>query len=157
MWQFGWMVNLIPDSILIWVYYIILGLGIACYVASKLVSWIPMMGQYKFPVEVIGVVLLVVGSYFYGGYGTEMSWRERVKELEGKVAEAQKKADDTTAKVEIKVVERIKVVEKKVEVVKLQIEKDKEIINADCKVNETAIKDYNAAIADPDDIKGEKK
>lgn len=115
------------------------------------------MGQYKFPVEVIGVVLLVVGSYFYGGYGTEMSWRERVKELEGKVAEAQKKADDTTAKVEIKVVERIKVVEKKVEVVKLQIEKDKEIINADCKVNETAIKDYNAAIADPDDIKGEKK
>jgi hypothetical protein len=157
MWQFGWMVNLIPDSILIWVYYIILGLGIACYIASKLVSWIPMMGQYKFPVEVIGVVLLVVGSYFYGGYGTEMSWRERVKELEGKVAEAQKKADDTTAKVEIKVVERIKVVEKKVEVVKLQIEKDKEIINADCKVNETAIKDYNAAIADPDDIKGEKK
>jgi hypothetical protein len=157
MWQFGWMVNLIPDSILIWVYYIILGLGIACYVASKLVSWIPMMGQYKFPVEVIGVVLLVVGSYFYVGYGTEMSWRERVKELEGKVAEAQKKADDTTAKVEIKVVERIKVVEKKVEVVKLQIEKDKEIINADCKVNETAIKDYNAAIADPDDIKGEKK
>ena len=157
MWQFGWMVNLIPDSILIWVYYIILGLGVACYVASKLVAWIPMMGQYKFPVEVVGVVLLVIGSYFYGGYGTEMSWRERVKELEGKVTAAEKKSDEATAKVEIKVVERIKVVEKKVEVVKLQIEKDKEIINADCKVNETAIKDYNAAIADPDDAVKEKK
>jgi hypothetical protein len=157
MWQFGWMASLIPDSILIWVYYIILGLGVACYIASKLVAWLPFMGQYKFPVEVIGVALLVIGSYFYGGYGTEMSWRERVKELQGKVSEAEKKADEATARVEIKVVERIKIVEKKVEVVKLQIEKDKEIINADCKVNDTAVKDYNAAIADPDDAKKEKK
>jgi len=157
MWQFSWIFSLIPDSILIWIYYIILAAGVGCYIASKLVKLIPFMGQYKFPVELVGVVLLVLGSYFYGGYGTELSWRDRVKEMQGKVDAAEQKANEATSKVEIKVVEKIKYIDRKVEVVKTQIVKDKELINAECKVSDVAIKDYNSAIADPDDAKKESK
>ena len=115
------------------------------------------MGQYKFPVELVGVVLLVVGSYFYGGYGTEMSWRERVKEMQGKVDAAEQKSADATSQVETKIITQIKYVEKRVEVVKTQIAKDKSAIDENCKINDIAIKDYNAAIADPDDAKKETK
>jgi hypothetical protein len=155
MWQISWMLSLIPDSIFVWITYILMGLGAGLYVASKMVKWIPMMGQYKFPAELTGVAALVFGAYLFGSYGNEMVWRARVEEMKAKVAEAEKKAEEASARVEIQVVEKVKVVEKKVEVVREKIIKDKEIINKDCKINDTAIEDYNKAIADPAD--GEKK
>jgi hypothetical protein len=151
--QLHWMFSLIPDDFLVWVYYLLTGAGVALYIASKLVNLIPMMGQYKFPVELVGVTILVAGSYLLGGYGTEMSWRERVKELQAKVAEAEQKSEKVNTIIQTKVVTKIQVVEKQVEVVRTQIQKDKEIINADCKIPDIAIIDYNKAIADPSEEK----
>jgi len=59
--QFGWMLSLIPDSLFVWIYYAFTIVGVSLYIASKLVTWIPMMGQYKLPAELVGVVLLVIG------------------------------------------------------------------------------------------------
>jgi len=151
--QIGWLLSLLPDSIFILIYYIMLALGVGLYVASKMVKWIPMMGQYKLPAELIGVVLLVVGSYFYGGYGVQSAWNARVKELEEKVKAAEAKSQEVNTVIQTKVVERVKLVEKKVEVVKTIIEKDKEAINAECKVPEIAVIDYNKAVADPTEEK----
>ena len=153
MWQFQWMLSLIPDNILIWIYYLFTGAGFTLYIASKLVKWIPLMGQYKFPAEVAGVVVLCGGCYLLGGYGVEMSWRDRVKELQAKVAAAEEKSQQVNTVIQTKIVERVKIVEKKVEVVRTQIEKDKAVINADCKVPEIAVVDYNKAIADPEEEK----
>jgi len=153
MGQLHWMFSLIPDDFLVWVYYLLTGAGVVLYIASKLVNLIPMMGQYKFPVELIGVTILVAGSYLLGGYGTEMSWRERVKELQAKVVEAEQKSEKVNTVIQTKVVTKIQVVEKQVEVVRTQIQKDKEIINADCKIPDIAIIDYNKAIADPSEEK----
>lgn len=155
MWQIQWMFSLLPDSIFVWITYILMALGGGLYVASKLVRWIPMMSQYKLPAELIGVVALVFGAYLFGGYGNEMVWRARVEEMKAKVVEAEKKAEEATARVEIQVVEKVKVVEKKVEVVREKIIRDKEIINKGCTINDAAIENYNNAIADP--LDGEKK
>jgi hypothetical protein len=126
-----------------------LTLGVGLYVASKLVKWIPMMGQYKLPAELVGVVLLVVGAYFYGGHGVQSAWLARVAELEAKLKVAEEKSQQVNTVIQTKVVERVKVVEKKVEVVRVEIEKQKEIINAECKINDVAIDLYNKAVADP--------
>ena len=82
-----------------------------------------------------------------------MSWRDRVKELQAKVAAAEEKSQQVNTVIQTKIVERVKIVEKKVEVVRTQIEKDKAVINADCKVPEIAVVDYNKAIADPEEEK----
>ena len=112
--QIGWMLSLIPDSFFVWITYILFGIGGMLYTASKLVVWIPMIGQYKLPAELVGVVLLVVGSYLFGSYGTEMSWRERVKELEAKVKIAEEKSQQVNTVIETKVVTKIKVVKENV-------------------------------------------
>jgi hypothetical protein len=112
--QLGWMFSLIPDSLFVWITYILFGIGIALYVASKLVVWIPMMGQYKLPAELVGVVFLVVGSYMFGSYGTEMTWRNRVAELEAKVKVAEEKSQQVNTVIETKIVEKIKVVKENV-------------------------------------------
>jgi hypothetical protein len=114
MGQIGWMLSLIPDSLFVWIYYIILTAGVAFYVASKLVTWIPMMGQYKLPAELVGVVLLVVGAYFYGGHGVHQAWLAKVAELEAKVKIAEEKSQQVNTVIETKVVTKIKVVKENV-------------------------------------------
>lgn len=147
--QIHWMLSLIPDSILIWIYYLLLTAGVSLYIASKLVKWIPMMGQYKLPAEIVGVIVLCLSCWLLGGYGVEKMWRERVAEMESKVKKAEEQSREVNTVIQTKVVERVKLVEKKVEVVKTIIEKDKELINAECKVPEIAVIDYNKAVADP--------
>ena len=129
-----------------------LSAGIVLYIASKLVTWIPMMGQYRLPAEVVGVVLLVVGAFFYGGHGVQKAWLERVAELEAKVKAAESKSQIVNTVIQTKIVERVKIVEKKVEVVKKEIEIQREVINAECKINDVAIELYNKAISDPTEI-----
>jgi hypothetical protein len=114
MWQLGWIFSLIPDSLFVWLYYILLTAGVVFYVASKLVKWIPMMGQYKLPAELVGVVLLVVGAYFYGGHSVQSAWLARVAELEAKVKVAEEKSQQVNTVIETRVVEKIKVVKENV-------------------------------------------
>ena len=112
--QLGWMFSLIPDNLFVWIYYILLTAGLLFYVASKLVTWIPMMGQYKLPVELAGVVLLVVGAYFYGGYSVQSAWLARVAELEAKVKAAEEQSQKVNTVIQEKVVTKIKVVKENV-------------------------------------------
>ena len=112
--QFGWIVSFIPDSLFVWIYYAFTIAGVSLYIGSKLVTWIPMMGQYKLPAELVGVVLLVIGSYLFGSYGTEMAWRERVAELEAKVKVAEEKSQQVNTVIETKIVTKVKVIKENV-------------------------------------------
>ena len=114
MWQIQWVLALIPDSFFLWITYLLIAVGVGLYVASKLVTWIPLISQYKLPAELVGVILLVVGSYFFGSHGTEMAWRERVRELEAKVKVAEEKSQQVNTVIETKIVEKIKVVKENV-------------------------------------------
>ena len=114
MGQIGWMLSLIPDTLFIWIYYIMLTLGVGLYIASKLVKWLPMMGQYKLPAELVGVVLLVVGAYFYGGHSVQSAWLARVAELEAKVKIAEEKSQQVNTVIETKIVTKVKVIKENV-------------------------------------------
>jgi hypothetical protein len=108
------MLSLIPDSIFVWIYYVMLTIGVGLYVASKLVKWIPMMGQYKLPTELVGVLLLVVGAYLCGGYGVQQAWTARVAELEAKVKAAEEQSQKVNTVIQDRVVTKIKVVKENV-------------------------------------------
>ena len=112
--QIGWMLSLIPDNIFVWIYYLMLTIGVGLYVASKLVKWIPMMGQYKLPTELVGVLLLVVGAYLCGGYGVQQAWTARVAELEAKVKAAEEQSQKVNTVIQDRVVTKIKVVKENV-------------------------------------------
>ena len=114
MGQIGWMLSLITDTLFIWIYYIMLTLGVGLYIASKLVKWLPMMGQYKLPAELVGVVLLVVGAYFYGGHSVQSAWLARVAELEAKVKIAEEKSQQVNTVIETKIVTKVKVIKENV-------------------------------------------
>lgn len=114
MGQIGWMLSLIPDSIFVWIYYIFAVIGVSLYIGSKLVKWIPMMGQYKLPAELVGVLLLVVSAYLCGSYSVQQAWLARVAELEAKVKTAEEQSQKVNTVIQEKVVTQIKVVKENV-------------------------------------------
>jgi hypothetical protein len=110
MWQLQWMLQLIPDSLFVWITYLLFAVGLLLYVASKLVTWIPLMGRYRLPAELAGVVALVVAAYFYGG----VSYREMIAEMKERVRIAEEKSQQVNTVIETKVVEKIKVIKENV-------------------------------------------
>jgi hypothetical protein len=114
MWQIQWVLSLIPDSFFLWITYILIAIGVGLYVISKLVTWLPLIAQYKLPAELSGVLLLVIGSFLFGSYGTEMIWRERVAELEAKVKAAEEQSQKVNTVIQEKVITKIKVVKENV-------------------------------------------
>ena len=110
MWQIQWLLQLIPDGIFVWLTYLLFGAGVLLYVASKLVSWIPLMGQYRLPAELIGVVALVIAAYFYGG----ISYREQIAEMKQRVKIAEERSQQVNTVIETKIIEKVKVVKQNV-------------------------------------------
>jgi hypothetical protein len=110
MWQIQWLLQLIPDGIFVWLTYLLFAAGIILYVASKLVSWIPLMGRYRLPAELAGVAALVVAAYFYGGMG----YREMVAEMKQRVQIAEEKSQQVNTVIETKIIEKVKVVKENV-------------------------------------------
>ena len=110
MWQIQWLLQLIPDSIFVWITYLLFGAGVLLYVASKLVAWIPLMGQYRLPAEVVGIVALVIAAYFYGG----VSYREQIAEMKQRVRIAEEQSQQVNTVIETKIIEKVKVVKENV-------------------------------------------
>ena len=142
MWQIQWLLQLVPDSIFVWLTYLLFGAGLVLYVASKLVSWIPLMGQYRFPAELAGVLALVIAAYFYGG----VSYREQIAEMKQRVRIAEEKSQQVNTVIETKIIEKVKVVKQNVYITRESV---KEVagqqLDAQCSLPRSTISLHNSA------------
>lgn len=141
-----WLLHLLPDSFLIYVINGICVAGLVATVFGFFLGWVPFVGRWKLPLQLLGIALLVAGVYFKGGYSTEMEWRARVAEVEKKVAVAEAKAKKANSQVQTKIVTKIVKIKEKQQVVKERIQQNKEVINKDCKLSDEAISIYNSSI-----------
>lgn len=150
-----WIIDFLPS----WIFYATLVMGVVGIGLSYFLGAIPIINKYKLPLQIVSIFIAVISVWYIGGNTVEEKWLDRVKELELKVAEAEVKSTKVNTVIQQKVVTKIKVVKEKVEVVKREIQIQKEIINADCKLSDTAIDLYNKAVAEPTEEKhvGDKK
>lgn len=108
-----WMLSFIPDSFLIWAVNTILVAGLIGTFSSYVIRFIPPLIPYSSLLRIVGIVLLVVGVYFRGGYGVEMEWRAKVEEMKLEIAKKEKESAEVSEKVVTKYVERVTVVKEK--------------------------------------------
>ena len=141
-----WLLHFLPNSFLIWVINIACIAGLSMTVLGFFFGWIPLVSRYKTPLQIFGIIILTVGVYWKGGYSTEMEWRARVAEVEAKVKVAEAKAKEANTKVQEKIVTKIVKIKEKAEMAKEGIRRNKEKINADCKLSDEAVAAYNQSI-----------
>lgn len=140
-----WMLSFLPDSFLIWVINAILLTGVVGLVASFFTKYIPFISQYKLPLQLISIVLLVAGVYFRGGYDTEMDWRKKVSDLEEKVKVSEQQSKEANVKIKTVIVEKTKLIREQQVVYKERIKEVEKKIDAQCKVLPEAVDILNQA------------
>jgi hypothetical protein len=147
MWQIQWMLSLLPE----WFWTTLLIAGLVGLLASFILKRIPFISQYRYPIQIVGIIFTFVGVYYQGGIDNEAKWQARVKEMEEKVAAAQAESAEANKAVETKVVTKTKVVKEKGQVIYQYIDrevvKDKEVIKfvESCPIPAVIINTLNAA------------
>ena len=89
-----WMLSFIPDAWLHLAVIYVLFAGVGLYALSFFTKFIPPLIPYSGITRIVATILIVCGIYFYGSYSTEMSWRNKVAELEEKVKISEEKLEE---------------------------------------------------------------
>jgi hypothetical protein len=101
-----WILHFLPESLILFVTTALLLAGLVI----TTIAFLPVLAQYRTLTQVLGIALLVAGVYFRGGYSIEMEWRERVAEMEQKVAEAQAESQKVNETVKTRVVTKTQLI-----------------------------------------------
>jgi preprotein translocase subunit SecF len=101
--------------------------------------------MYRGPIQLIGIICLVLGVYFKGGTDVERSWRERVSKLEAQVAQAEKQSAETNARLSNQLAQNKKLTQEVKNANQASIRVNAEKINAECRVPDIAIGLHNSA------------
>jgi hypothetical protein len=146
-----WILHLLPDALIAWIVNTILIAGAVITVAGFFVRFIPFVNAYRIPVQIAGILLLTAGVYFEGGYTTEMAWRERVQEVETKLAVAQKQSAEVNTEIITKTVTQTRIVKERgddiIRYVDREVVKNQEVIRfvENCPIPDVIINTHNAA------------
>ena len=146
--------HFLPDSFIQFIVHTILLAGIigcflSFFVINKLLRFFPPFASYYKIAQIISVVLLVSGIYFEGGYSTEMQWRERVREMETKVAKAEEESKLANEALDKKGAAKVKVIQGRQVVVKQYIDREITKYNNQCVIPQEFIKAHNDSAEQP--------
>jgi thiol:disulfide interchange protein len=143
MWQIQWLLQLIPDWLITVLVNGLIIVGLVGVCAAWIARWIPYFNLYRGPIQLIGVICLVLGVYFKGGADVERAWRERVKELEAKVVIAEKQSVEANKKLSDQLQQNKKLTQEVKNANQASIRANAEKINAECRVPDVAIDLHN--------------
>jgi hypothetical protein len=143
------LLNFIPDAILLWVVNAILIAGIIgtaiAFFFGFFVRYLPWITPYRMLLQIVALVLLISGVYFKGGVGVEMTWRARVADMEAKVAKAEAESKDANEKIKTVYVDKVRVVKETQVVIQEKIKTVEVKIDSQCKITSDTVDILNDA------------
>ena len=141
MWQIMWMLNLLPDV----AWHLLLIISLVTIAFTYFLRMIPFVGANAVQLRFAAIALLILAVWMEGGIANEAKWQDRVKDLEAKVAEAEKRAAEANAKIEYVYVDKVQVVKEIQYVVRKEIERAAPELDANCRISPQAIELLNQA------------
>ena len=144
-----WILHFLPDSFILWFCNILLIAGVALTVAGFFAHRIPLVSQYQLPFKVLGVALLALGVYFRGGYAVETEWRERVAQVEAKLAQAEKASADANTKIDTKSQKQTAQIRQRTTYIRQYVDREVAKYDDSCKIPEPFIRAHNDAAEAP--------
>jgi len=104
-------------EILSYLVHYILALGIIGILFGFFASKIPVISNYGLLIKSVSIFVVCISLFFEGKFANEKKWRAEIARLEEAVKVAEAKSSEENVRIETKVVERIKYVKGKTEVV----------------------------------------
>jgi energy-coupling factor transporter transmembrane protein EcfT len=136
-----WILSFLPD----WLFHIVVIVGILGVVASFFFSFIPFISQYKLPIQVISIIILIFGVFFEGAISNNNSWLLKVKEMEKRIAQAETQSAEANGKLISEIAKKQQELNKVQDELKKRIRDNSDTINAECKISNNTIGILNDA------------
>jgi hypothetical protein len=148
MWQIAWMWGLIPIAVLGWLINLLLVAGVVGIMAGWIGRWIPIFDAYARLLKPLGIVLLLIGVYFKGGYSIESAHRAESDRLQKLVEIAEAKSQDANKKLDSAVKEKNRAIQESKTVVQTRLKIDSVKIDAECRLDPAAVEILNQSAKD---------
>ena len=145
-----WLLQWLPDFVV----HLILLVGIAGIVLSYFVKFIPILANYRIPIQLSGFVLAILGVWLEGGIAKELEFRQQIEAANARAQIAEEKAAAATAQVKYVFLDKVKTV-KDVQVIVQERIRDVSVkIDENCKVIPDVVDIHNQSAKN---VKGNKK
>jgi hypothetical protein len=143
-----WLLHFFSDSFLQFIVNAILITGVVgtvlfCFFLNKILQFFPPAAPYYKALQIGSIVVLLAGVYFKGGYATEMIWREKVKEVEAKLAAAEAESKKETVKIVERVVKKTEVIQRRGQDVVQYIDREVTKYDNTCVIPKEFVKAHN--------------
>jgi hypothetical protein len=146
--------HFLPDFLINIIVNLILVIGLAGVGVSTAfkyaIKYYPPIIPYRTLIQVASVTILTIGVYLKGGINTEIEWRERVRQVEAQVKQAEEESKQTNQRLEEVKKEKSKIVTQTKVVIQEKIVEKAKIIDAGCTVSPDAINVINQAAKNPE-------
>jgi len=133
-----WLLNWLPDFII----HLMVIAGVLGIIASWFFGFVPFINQYKLPIQIISILVLVFGIWIEGANSNNNSWLLKVKELETKLARAETQSAQVNTILVENIVEKEKIIKDKQNELKIAINK---YITDECKLSNASVSLFNSS------------
>jgi hypothetical protein len=145
-----WILHFFSDGLLQFITHAVLVAGIVgCFltfaVLNRVLLVLPMLAPYYQAARAVSVVLLVGGIYLEGGLAAESQWRERVREMEQKVALAQQQSEAANEKLAAGGKQKVKIIRERGQIIKQYVDREVTRYDATCVIPDGVVRAHNAA------------
>ena len=144
-----WILHFLPDSIILWFCNVLLLTGVVATTAGFVAHRIPVLWQYQLGFKLAGIALLVLGVYFRGGMAVEETWRERVAEVEAKLAIAEKASAEANRGIDTRAQQRTAQVRERTQYIRQYVDREVVKYDAQCTIPQPFVQAHNRAAEEP--------
>ncbi|CAB4168084.1 hypothetical protein UFOVP1666_165 [uncultured Caudovirales phage] len=142
----SWILNFIPDALILQAINILLLAGAIGSVIGFAVTFIPFIGIYRLPIQIVSIILLTAGVYFKGMFSAEDEWKSKIAKVEAENVRILAESKTSSQVIVTKYVDKIKYIVTKgdsiVKEVPIYITKE---LDAKCEIPDEFIRLHNAA------------
>jgi hypothetical protein len=116
--------------------------GVLGIIASWFFSFIPFVRQYKLPIQIISILVLVLGIWTEGANSNNNAWLLKVKDMEVKVAQSETQSANVNTVLVETILEKEKIIKDKQDELKNAINK---YATDECKLSNVAVSLFNSS------------
>lgn len=145
-----WLLHFFSDGLIEFIVHAVLLTGIVgtfltFVVLNRVLLLMPFLAAYYQLLRTVSILLLIGGIFLEGGQAAEMAWRERVREMEARVAQAEKESQAANDKLADGGKQKIKIIREKGIIIKQYVDREVTKYDNQCVIPSAVVNAHNAA------------